>query len=140
MAYNIFISSNNKDIDLARDLAKRLEKAGVTAITSTGKIDNPQGVKERVDSLKKVDEVVFLLTTNSVGGKKLLFDMGAASSEGKRLTPITLGLKPKELPDIISGLDIIKYEDLESYISKLQQMIEEASKTAAKPQPKPGEP
>lgn len=130
MAYNIFISSNSKDTDLARDLSKRLEKAGVSVITSSGKIDKPEGIKGRIESMKKADEVIFLVTGNAINGKKLLFDMGVATSEGKQMTAIIRGLKPKDLPDIIRDVQSIRYEDLERYIERLQRTVQQ-SKPAA---------
>lgn len=139
MSYNIFISSDSKDTDLARDLSKRLEKAGLSVTTSTGKVGNPRDDKDRIKNLEKADEVIFLLTLNSVRDQKLLFDLGIATSLEKRLTPIIRGLKPKDLPDIIRGLDYVKYDDLERYISKLRRRVEEALKSSAKAQPKSGE-
>lgn len=140
MAYNIFISCDSKDTDLARDLSKRLEKAGATVTLSTHKMDKPDGVKERVESMTKADEIICLVTKNSIDGKRLLFDMGVATTMRKRLTSVILGLKPKDLPDIMRNLEFIKYEDLERYISRLRRMVDDASKQSAKAQPKSGEP
>lgn len=140
MSYNIFISFDSKDTDLARDLSKRLEKAGLTVTTTTGNIYNPRDVKDNIENLKKADEAIFLITNNSIEGKKILFDMGIATSLEKRLAPILVGLRPKELPDIVKGLDFIKYDELERYIGRLQRMAGETSKPLAKVQPKSGEP
>ncbi len=125
MAYNIFISSDSKDTDLARDLSKRLEKAGLSVTTSIGKAGNPRDDKSHIENLEKADEVIFLLTSNSIRDQKILFDLGIATSLEKRLTPIIQGVKPKELPDIAKGLDYIKYDDLERYISRLRRRVEE---------------
>lgn len=140
MSYNIFISFDSKDTDLARDLSKRLEKAGVTVTMPTRGIDKPEGVKDRIDDLRKANGAVFLITNNSIGGKTILFDMGIASQLGKQIMPVIQGVKQKELPDIVKGLEFIKYEDLERYISKLKRMVDEAAKLEAKEQPKSGEP
>lgn len=140
MTYNVFISSDSKDLDLARDLLKRLLKAGLGVTTSTGKIDNPRDDKDRIENLKKADEVIFLITNNAIEGNKVLFDLGVADALEKRLAPILVGLRPKELPDIVKGLDFIKYDNLESYIERLRRVAEETSKPSAKMQPKSGEP
>ena len=140
MAYNVFISFDSKDTDLARDLSKRLEKAGLTVQTSTGKIDNPRDVDDRIENLKKADEVIFLISNNAIDGNKVLFDMGIANGLKKPLTPILVGLRPRELPAIVQGLEFIKYDELERYIGKLQKMVEIVSKPPVKAQSKPGEP
>jgi hypothetical protein len=139
MAYNIYISFDSKDTDLARDLSKRLEKVGLRVANSTSKIDDPKNIKAGIEHLRKANEAIFLITPNSLNGKKILFDMGTATSLEKRLTCILVGVKPKELPNIVKGLDLIKYDELERYIGKLQRKVEETSKLPAKAQHKSGE-
>jgi TIR domain-containing protein len=134
MAYNIFISSDGKDADLARDLSKRLMKAGLTATTSPNKTD-----RDRIENLKKADEVIFLLTTNSLESYNVFFDMGAAYEMNKRLAPVLVGVRVKDLSAIVKGLDFIKYDELERYISKLQRRVKKSSKSSAQAQQKLGE-
>jgi hypothetical protein len=138
MSYNIFISADSKDTDLARDLCKRLDGAGLTVTTSAGKIDNPREDKKRIANLKKADEVIFLITNGALEGKKILFDLGCATSLKKRLAAVLVGLRPKELPSIVQGLDFITYDELEGYIDRLRRQVEEASKPSAEAQPKSG--
>lgn len=140
MEYNVFISHDSKDTALARDLLKRLEKAGLMVTTSTGKIDNPRDDKDRIKNLAKADEVIFLITNNAIDGNKVFFDLGVADALEKRLAPVLVGLRPNELPDIVKGLDFIKYDELERYISRLHRIAEAASKPSAKSQPKSREP
>jgi hypothetical protein len=140
MARKVFISFDNKDTALARDLSKRLESAGLTVTTSTVKIDTPRDDKGRLENLKKADEVILLITYNAIDGNTVLFDLGFADALEKRLVPILVGLKPNELPDIVKGLPFIKYDNLESYIQRLQLVAEETSKLSAKARPKSGEP
>ena len=131
MAYNVFISFDSRDTALSRDLTKRLEKAGMTVTIS-------KDPKESIEKLKKADEVIFLITNNAMKGDKILYEMGIATSLEKRLVPILVDMKPNQLPDIVKGLDFVKYDDLERYIGRLKRAAEEASKPPAKPQPKSG--
>ncbi len=138
MAYNIFISFDSKDRDLARDLSKRLEKAGLTVMSSAGKIDNPRHDTDLFKNLEKADEVIFLITDDATQGTNLLFELGYAYAAGKRLAPVLVGLRPKDMPDILKGLDFIKYDELESYISRLRRKVGEVAKPPAKVEPKSG--
>jgi hypothetical protein len=131
MAYKIFISFDSKDLDLARDLSKRLEKVGLTVTSSSSKIDNERLEKGHIEGLIKADEVIFLITNNAIEGKRVFFEMGAADALEKRLATILVGLRPKELPDIFKGLDYIKYDELERYIGRLRHKVEETSKLSA---------
>lgn len=127
----LFISAKHKDLDLARDLAKRLEKAGLKVIKPVESIDDADDFKSRISSMKKAEEILVLVTVNSVTSKGLLFEMGAATSLEKRLTPIILGVEPRNLPPIIKEMEYVKYGDMDRFISKLQQRRKEPSQSAA---------
>jgi nucleoside 2-deoxyribosyltransferase len=128
MPYKVFISAARRDIDLARDLAERLGKAGVAVTLPVPISDTGDDVAAKIDSdLRKADEVIVILTPNSLDSKWLLFEMGVATSLEKKLTPLVQGVEPKELPPIIKQMDYVKYADLERYISKLKQRVNSLS-------------
>jgi nucleoside 2-deoxyribosyltransferase len=141
MPYKIFISSSHIDADLARDLAKRLDKTGLkvilpTIVESAEALEHKRAlehIRARIDgeALRAADEVILILTKNSLDSPWLLFEMGYATSLGKQVTPLIQGIKPKELPEIIRQMDYVKYADLDKYIAKLQQRVEEPTKSAA---------
>jgi nucleoside 2-deoxyribosyltransferase len=132
MPNKIFISSSRRDSDLAHDLAKRLDKAGLKVIPPAENIDAGESIKAKIrEELRKADEVIVVLTKNSLDSQWLLFEMGYATSLGKHVTPLIQGIEPKELPEIIKQMEYVKYADLDQYITKLQQRVEEPTKSAA---------
>ena len=133
MSYKIFISSSSRDLDLARDLAKRLDKSGLKVITpKPAENANGEYIKARIrEVLETVSEVIVILTKNSVNNQWVMFEIGYATSSGVHVTPIIQGIEPKELPEIIKQMDYVKYANLDQYISKLQRRVEEPSKSAA---------
>ena len=133
MSYKIFISSSSKDLDLARDLAKRLRKSGLKVVMpEPAETINAEYIKGRLKVvLRTVTEVIVILTKNSVNNQWVMFEIGYATSSGVHVTPIIQGIEQKELPEIIKQMDYVKYGDLDQYISKLQQRVEEPSKSAA---------
>jgi hypothetical protein len=139
MAYTIFISFDNKDRDLAGDLSKRLDKAGLIVLSSASKVDNPRDDVDRIKNLEKADQVIFLITSHAIDGKKVFFDLGVADALEKQLVPVLVGLRPKDMPDILKGLNFVKYDELERYISRLQRRVGEVAKPLVKTQPKSGE-
>jgi hypothetical protein len=127
MSYKIFISSSSKDLDLARDLAKRLEEAGVKVFSAergilAGEIFSNQITKQ----LSSVDEVMVILTENSVDSPWLMFELGAASSLRKRVTPLVVGVDPNKLPSLIKSMNYIKYPDLARYIDDIEKRTKAA--------------
>jgi hypothetical protein len=88
VSYKAFISSTVEDLDLARDLAQRLESAGVTvkpvgSMTAAGEV---VFTKIRRD-LRQADEIFVIVTSDSVHNSNLMFEMGAASSLKNALLP-----------------------------------------------------
>ena len=127
MSYKVFISSASKDIDLAQDLARRLRNAGidVTPIDKSTVSSDTISSKIRRD-LSQADEIFVILTDESVNNSNLMFELGAASSLRKRVTPVVVGMKPGDVPSLIKGLPYIKYPDLERYIARLGKRVKAA--------------
>lgn len=128
MSYKIFISSSVKDMDLARDLAQRLEEAGVEV--SLGGIGGGRFTdvfsNQLTKPLSSVDELMVILTENSVDSEWLMFELGAASSLRKRVTPVIVGLETNKLPSLIRSMNYIKYPDLARYINDLEKRTKAA--------------
>lgn len=133
MSYKIFISASSKDLDLARDLAKRLDKSGLKVVMpKPAESANGEYIKARIrEVLQTVSEVIVILTQNSVNNQWVMFEIGYATSSGVHVTPIIQGIEPRELPEIIKQMDYVKYANLDQYISKLQRRVVEPSKSAA---------
>jgi hypothetical protein len=127
MAYKVFISSTLKDIDLARDLSRRLKEAGID-VYSVDKAAVPGEAifnKTTVD-LGRADEVFLILTDNSVDNPNLMYELGAATSLRKRVTPVIVGLDTKRLPSLMKNMNYVKYPDLPKYISDLEKRAKAA--------------
>ncbi|HEY0544104.1 MAG TPA: TIR domain-containing protein [Pyrinomonadaceae bacterium] len=120
MPYKIFIDLKPKDQSLAKDLSRRLEKAGVQVLPLED-IDETDFKIKGNSGLRQADEVILLVTPNSVDSKRLVFDMGVAASLEKPVTTIVRGVEPKDLPPIINETIYITYSNLDKYISDLQR-------------------
>src|SRR2546421_5285605 len=126
MAYKVFISSALKDFDLERDLANRLEHAGIEVL-SHDKKPAAETISSRVTkALSNADEIFVILSGESIENPNLMFELGAASSLRKRVTPILVGLEPAKVPSIIKSLKYIKYPDLGRYITALEKRVKAA--------------
>ena len=120
MAYKVFISASYKDRDLARDLGRRLKeaKAHVTYSELTMSAGS-EFEKTFMKLLQDADEIIVLLTNNSIDNLWMMFEIGAASSLRKKVTPVVVGLEERELPSVIKQLKHIKYDRLSDYISMI---------------------
>ena len=55
-----------------------------------------------------------------------MFEIGAASSLRKRITPVVVGLTPDQVPPLIRSLKYIKYPELERYLTDLEKRAKAA--------------
>jgi hypothetical protein len=135
MRRKIFISSSPGDYDLAQDLAVRLNKSGlkiVKVVTPSDSTDAGEYLEVVLrKALRGVNEVIIILTRNSLNNQWLSFQMGVATSLGKHITPLIQGIEPEELSELIRQMDYVRYADLDEYISRLQRSLEEPSQSAA---------
>ena len=127
MAYKVFISSTLKDIDLARDLSRRLKELGINvySVDKSAVPGEASFTKTTVD-LGRADEVLLILTDGSVDNPNLMYELGAATSLRKRVTPVIVGLDTSKLPSLIKNMNYVKYSDLPQYISDLEKRVKAA--------------
>jgi hypothetical protein len=120
MAYNVFVSASHKDRDLARDLQRRLKEAGVHPTYSELTLSaGSEFEKVFMDQLKNADEIMVILSNNSVENLWMMFEIGAASSLRKKITPVVVGLERQQLPPVVKQLKYIKYDKLADYIAEI---------------------
>jgi len=122
MSYNVFISHAKKDADLASDLAQRLREAGQQVITVENLAPGEDWVTGANRALESSDEVIALLTDNSVASPWVMQEVGAAVSLRKHITPVVVG--SPEVPKILKQYQYLKYSDLPRYISDLHLRAE----------------
>jgi hypothetical protein len=119
MAYKVFISATHKDMDLARDLARRLKEVGVK-VFPVERSATPEVITVN-RSLREADEVIVILTDSSVNSQRVIFEMGAASGMHKRVTPVVVGVEDEELPPMVKQIGYVRYANLHDYIADLER-------------------
>lgn len=117
MPYKVFISSTQRDIDVARDLARRLNDAGVIVFPVDETVPEETAVRWVTRSLKEADEVIVILTDNSVHSPGLIYEMGAASGLHKRVTPLVVNVQDSDIPPFVKKY--VRFAELPSYIAEL---------------------
>jgi len=117
MPYKVFISSTQRDIDVARDLARRIEEAGVRVFPLEETAPGDSVAASVTRSLREADEVIVILTDNSVNSPGVLYEMGAASGLHKRVTPLVVNVEDSEIPPFVKKY--VRFAELPSYIAEL---------------------
>ena|SRR2546421_2940962 len=130
MTYSVFISSTREDIELARDLERRLKevKVKVYPVEKSATLGTDILSKFKKD-LHEANEVIVLLTGKSVNNPRVISEMGAAFGLNKRVTPVLVNVEEAELPKFITK-NSVKFAELPEYISKLKKRAEEEHSSA----------
>lgn len=122
MPYHVFIASMSREKDLAQDLAQRVQEAGAETLVRSEPVFRGESVDLTLRrNLKRADEVIVLLTDRSLDSPDLLFELGAAFSLHKRVTPVLVGIEERDVPPLIRQFKYVRYTDLRSYLSELEK-------------------
>lgn len=119
MAYNVLVCSTRKERDLSKGLTDSLRELGFSAQQET--LPETQLSKARRERLQKADEVIVMLTETSVANPWVLYEMGAAVSLHKRVTPILVGIGSSDLPPIVQQMPHVSYAHLRRYFVGLRE-------------------
>jgi hypothetical protein len=128
MSYSVYISHSVKDSELAKDLARRLVEAGIEVLPLVVVEADTQSSGIRAMILQRVrdsDEVIVLLTDNSADSSWVRYEIGAADSMDKRLTPVVVNEGVEQRVPMV-GKHFVKYADLPKYISSLKRRAQAA--------------
>jgi hypothetical protein len=132
-AYKVFISCAHQDRDLAKNLANSLTEAGASVQ------QEPRFGEKFSEAIQKkirsADEVIVLLTVNSIQDNWVMYELGIAFSLRKRVTPILVGVEPPMLPPFLQKLEYVSFADPRVYLTELKERAEswpEAAVAAAR--------
>jgi TIR domain len=122
MQHKVFISASYQDRDIARDLQHRLHKVGVSVTYSELTMSIGSDFEKTFMSLlRAADEIIVILSRNSIDNLWMMYEIGAASSLQKTITPVVIELENSELPPVVKQLKYIRYDKLSKYISNIGQ-------------------
>ncbi len=117
----VFISSTQKDLDLAKDLARRLQQKGMQIFTEEdAKRPGDNWVTPIERHLRLSDEVIVLLTDHALANPRMMSELGAAYALKKKVTPVLVGVTVDDLPPFLQTLSFIKYSELEDYLCRFK--------------------
>ena len=101
-AYDIFISYSHKDEKLADELHDLLEEKGLRCFMSSRDITPGDPWSEAIrNALMNAQELLLLITPNSVRSQWVLGEAYAGWALGKHILPALLKVKPESLPEPI---------------------------------------
>ena len=123
----IFISHSSQDMELVRDMERRLRVAGLEPF---GAPDGSPAIgewkKALLDRLRKADAVLVLVTPSALDSPWIMAELGMAEGFDKLIVPVTAGLAPHKLPAPLASYQIVPFDQLDSAISELARKLSDS--------------
>ena len=123
----IFISHSSQDMELVRDMERRLRVAGLEPF---GAPDGSPAIgewkKALLDRLRKADAVLVLVTPAALSSSWMMTELGMAEGFDKLIVPVTAGLEPNRLPAPLASYQIVPFDQLDAAISDLAQKLSDS--------------
>jgi len=127
---SVFISSSSQDIELARDLARRLRKAGLEPVTAFPE-DFSAGTPWKKSLHKKIrgaDAVLFLVTPAALKSAWMMTELGMAEGMGRVILPVSAGVKRSDLPLPMQDYEFAPFDQVDDAIESLSEKLSAGAK------------
>jgi TIR domain len=125
--YVVFISHSSQDTWIARMVAEKVSALGATAWLDVKDLEGGDLITAKIlEGLDTCEEAVVLVSPNSVGSQWVVFEIGAAWGQHKRITPILNNVSFDAITPLkeIKGVDL---NDFDRFLSELGKRIQKAS-------------
>jgi len=120
----VFISHTHQDAELARDLARRLRQAGLEALVARADIPAGSDWKKTLrEGIRTADAILLLVTPASLHSDWMMTELGMAEGFERVILPVTVGLKPRDLPAPLQSYHATPFDEVDGAIRKLSEQL-----------------
>jgi len=127
--YQVFLSHATADKWVAKVLCEKIEVVGASTFRDDRDINGGNDIPEEIRrQIKHSQEIVVLLTPESVGREWVLLEIGAAWGWRKnfRIVPILYHVDIDPIPTIIKAKKAININDFDNYLSEVSRRVNKA--------------
>jgi hypothetical protein len=130
MTYRVFVSHSWSDLWVARQIERRIrEDARAETFIDAFDIAKGDDFEDRIfDEMRRMDELVVLLTPWSVDRHWLWVEIGAARANGCRTVPVLYHLSLDEIEKaggatFLRAKNVVAMNEMETYLSQLKRRV-----------------
>jgi hypothetical protein len=125
----VFISHSSHDSWVAEQIGKGIEAVGATKRLDKHFLKGGDDVRETIlKEIRESTEVIVLLSPESQQSHWVSYEIGAAHSRGKRVTPILHNLRAEDMGPLLQGFKAIYLNDFDDFLIELKQRINNLNK------------
>ena len=126
--YQVFVSHATADKWLAKVICEKIEAVGASTFIDDRDVDGGDDIPDTIrQQIKRSQEMVVLLTPESVGRQWVLLEVGAAWGWRKhfRIVAVLQHVEIDPIPKMIKSKKAIKINDLDAYLRELALRVNE---------------
>jgi hypothetical protein len=125
----VFLSHSHQDDELARDLARRLRKAGLDPLLDVADLPAASDRRKKLrEQIRDVDALLFLVTPAALRSGWMVVELGMADGFERIIVPVTAGLKPLDLPAPFQTYQTVPFDEVDEAISSLAEQLTAGAK------------
>jgi hypothetical protein len=125
--YRVFVSHATADKWIATVLCEKIESIGAATFRDDRDINGGDDIPESIrTAIEESEEMVVLLTPESVNRPWVLLEVGAAWMRSMRIIPIRCHVDIEPIPDMIKQKKVISINDFEQYLKELKARVSQS--------------
>lgn len=123
--YVVFVSHATKDKWLASTLCEKIEGVGAAFFRDDRDIAGGDDIPEQIRAaISRSDEMVVLLTPESVNRPWVLLEIGAAWQRGgMRIIALRQHIEIEPIPDMLKSKKVVELNDFDDYLRELAERV-----------------
>ncbi|HEY0544105.1 MAG TPA: toll/interleukin-1 receptor domain-containing protein [Pyrinomonadaceae bacterium] len=123
--YTVFISHSSKDIFIAEQIVKEIERSGVDCKIDKRDFEGGGNIWDEINkAVRESQEVLILFTSNSKNAEWVSFEVGAASQLKRQIIPILYNVKYEKLKIIAGRIAIELNTGFSKYLTDLTKRVD----------------
>lgn len=123
-SYLIFLSHATHDKWIAKILCEKIEQAGADTFRDDRDIQGGDSIPKTIkENMQKCDELLVLLTPESVGREWVLIEIGIAIGVERRIVPLLYHVDAEKIPAIIKDNRWFELSDVDDYLEDLRKRL-----------------
>lgn len=127
--YQVFVSHATADKWIAKVICEKTEGTGASTFRDDRDINGGDDIPEEIrQQIKRSQEMVVVLTPESVGRQWVLLEVGAAWGWRKnfRIVAVLVHVGTEPIPEIIKSKKAININEFDNYLSELRKRVKKA--------------
>lgn len=123
-AYRIFLSHASTDKWIAKIICEKLDEIGLTSFRDDRDIRGGDDIPDEIQNeIRRCDELLVLLTPQSIGRVWVMLEIGMALARKRRIVPLLYHISVDPIPDMLKSKKAYALNDIDVYFDEVRERL-----------------